>query len=460
MHTFDQTLLREYDIRGIFGETLHEKDAYFIGLAFASIVKEKSGNTIAIGYDGRLSSPALFDQLCKGICDTGVHVIDLGLCPSPVTYFAGHTLDDVSATIMITGSHNPSEYNGFKFTLNKKAFFGQDIQKIGELAAQSLDISSIKGTCKKHTLTSDYINRLLQDLPSFKKPLKIAWDCGNGATASVIHALIKKIDAEHILLFDKIDGTFPNHHPDPTVEKNLLDLVHSVKDNHCDLGFAFDGDGDRIGVVDHTGAILWPDALISLYAQHILKTHKDAVIIGDVKCSNVTFNTIKEAGGTPVIWKTGHSNIKSKMLETNAVLAGELSGHIFFADKFYGYDDALYCAIRLLAILAETGQNLASLTQDFPKALSTPEIRLEVNEQDKFNIIERLISQASNDPAWEILNIDGLRCQNDDGWWIVRASNTQNVLSVRAEADNEAALAHIKQHINHLLDISGAPKAF
>ncbi len=458
MHHFHPSILREYDIRGIVGETLHDADAYAIGTSFAQIVSSKGGMTIALGFDGRLSSPSLSAHLANGICDAGLDVINLGMCPSPLTYFAGHTVKDIDATIMITGSHNPGDYNGFKFTLHKKAFFGDDIQKIGVIAGQDFIKSSERGSIKALDIKEAYLDRLIQDLPPLTRPLKIAWDCGNGATATVIHDLTKKIKAEHVFLFDTIDGTFPNHHPDPTVEKNLQDLIQTVKEQKCDLGFAFDGDGDRIGVVDQEGTIIWPDALITLYARHILKTHKGAAIIGDVKCSNVTFNAIKETGGTPIIWKTGHSNIKSKMLETSAVLAGELSGHIFFADHFYGYDDSLYCAIRLLAILESEQKTLAELTADLPKTISTPEIRLEVDESKKFTIVETLKTKAIEDPSWETLEIDGLRCHNGLGWWIVRASNTQNVLSIRAEAKDAPTLEKIKDHINLLLEKSGAPR--
>lgn len=458
MHDFHPSILREYDIRGIIDETLHDQDAYAIGVAFAQIVSEKKGQTIAIGYDGRLSSPSLVSHLAQGICDAGLDVVNLGMCPSPLTYYAGYALEGIDATIMVTGSHNPGAYNGFKFTLNKRAFFGDDIQEIGTIAKKNFTPAKIKGTLTEKDIKSDYINRLLKDLPPIKTPLKIAWDCGNGAAATVIHDLTDHIHAQHIFLYDVIDGTFPNHHPDPTVEKNLQDLITVVKEKKCDIGFAFDGDGDRIGVIDNEGTIIWPDSLITLYAQNILKTHSGATIIGDVKCSNTTFDAIEKAGGHPVIWKTGHSNIKNKMLETKAVLSGELSGHIFFADRFFGYDDALYCAVRLLAILVEEGKTLAQLTKDFPKTISTPEIRLEVEESEKFKIVEKLIQHAANDDAWESINIDGLRCHNEEGWWIVRASNTQNVLSIRAEAHSNEALEKIKNHINLLLEKSGAPR--
>ena len=442
-HVFAPTILREYDIRGQIDKNLSETDAYYLGRAFGTFVRRRGGETVCVGYDGRATSPIFAEHLIKGLMECGIAVENVGLGPSPMLYFAvkDHEAD---AGIMITGSHNPSDYNGFKMLLLKEGVYGALIQEIGKLAADA-DFENGEGSQKTSDVREDYLARLLKDLTN-QRPLKIAWDNGNGAAGDMLTRLVERLPGEHVLLYQDIDGTFPNHHPDPTVDENLVDLQRAVAEHNCDLGIAFDGDGDRIGVVDENGAVLRCDILMTIYAREVLASHPGAAIIGDVKCSQVMFDEIDKMGGNAVIWKTGHSLVKAKMAELNAPLAGELSGHIFFADKYYGFDDALYCAIRLInALTSETG-GLSALTKDLPKLHSTPEVRFEVDEAEKFDItpkvIESIRAQALDNTV--INDIDGLRVTSPDGWWLLRASNTQDVLVARAEGNSAEGLERLK----------------
>ena len=445
-HTFHPTILREYDIRGRVGETLSDTDAYALGLAFGTYLKrEHNGQPVALGYDGRDSSPQFAEQLQKGLNETGCDVTLIGRGPTPMLYFAVKHLK-TDAGIMVTGSHNPSAYNGFKMSLYNQSIYGEAIQNIGRIAASG-DFETGAGASKTVNIQTDYIARLVQDL-DIDRPLKVAWDNGNGAAGEILAGLIKKLPGEHIVLYGDIDGTFPNHHPDPTVDKNMEDLIKTVRDEKCDLGIAFDGDGDRIGVVDENGTILRCDHLLSLYAAEVLQNNPGATIIGDVKCSDSMFKEIERLGGQPVMSQTGHSLVKTKMKETGAPLAGELSGHIFFADKYYGYDDALYCAVRLLNIVSKA-ESLSALTAHFPDSFSTPDIRVDVPEEDKFQIIDDLKAHLKSENMM-FDNIDGVRVSNDQGWWIVRASNTQNAISIRAEAYSQEGLESLKIQIQKL----------
>jgi len=442
-YQFDPTILREYDIRGQVGKNLSEKDAFMLGLAFGTFVRRKGGSTMCVGYDGRHTSPALSQALIDGLCQTGITVENVGLGPTPMLYFAVKDRG-ADAGIMVTGSHNPPDYNGFKMTLQKEPVFGETIQHIGNIAANG-DFEQGSGGQSTVDIKADYVARLMKDYTG-KRELKIAWDAGNGAAGDVLKLLCETLPGEHILLFEDIDGNFPNHHPDPTVDKNLIDLQKAVADNGCDLGIAFDGDGDRIGVIDENGDILRCDILMTIYAKSILERTPGATIIGDVKCSQVMFDEINKMGGNAVMWKTGHSLVKAKMLETGAPLAGELSGHIFFADQYYGFDDALYCAVRLLNALDEAQGGLSSLTKDLPKLHSTPEVRFEVKEEEKFDLVPR-IYEAMKDGAgdgYEIDDIDGVRVSTADGWWLLRPSNTQSVLVARAESSSADGLERLK----------------
>lgn len=443
-YEFNPQILREYDIRGQIGKTLSEDDAYALGLAFGTYVRRKGGSRVCTGYDGRESSPALCDSLMKGLLETGLDVEHVGLGPTPMLYFSVKDRK-ADAGIMVTGSHNPPDYNGFKMTLLKEPVFGESIQEIGRIAASG-DFETGSGERVDIEIRDAYVMRLVQDYRG-GRDLRIVWDNGNGAAGDILQRLVKKIPGEHHLLFEDIDGQFPNHHPDPTVDANLVDLQDAVKRLDYDLGIAFDGDGDRIGVVDENGTVLRCDILMTLYAREILEAQPGAAIIGDVKCSQVMFDEIDKMGGRGVIWKTGHSLVKAKMAELNAPLAGELSGHIFFADHYYGFDDALYCAVRLINLLCETQGGLSTLTKDLPKLVNTPEVRIEVEEDGKFDLVPKVYEslKASEDDSFSIDDIDGIRVSTNDGWWLLRPSNTQAVLVFRAESDTEAGLERLKQ---------------
>lgn len=456
-HRFNPTILREYDIRGIIGETLDERDARAIGRAFASMLAKKGGRSVAVGYDGRLSSPALEAALVAGLTESGIDVVRIGLGPTPMLYFAAFTLA-VDGGVMITGSHNPANYNGFKMMIGKKSFFGPDIQELGKVAAAG-DFRAGAGKVSERSVFDAYIDRLLQDYDGNRK-LKVAWDAGNGATGAALVKLVAGLPGEHILLNETIDGTFPAHHPDPTEPKNLVQLQTAVREQGCDFGIAFDGDGDRIGVVDGKGRILWGDQLMVLLAGDVISAKPGATIIADVKASQVLFDEIGRMGGTPLMWRTGHSLIKTKMAESGAPLAGEMSGHIFFGDRYYGYDDALYAAVRLLGIVARGSASVAELRDRLPEVVNTPELRFPCSESRKFPVIDEVRERLRRAGA-DMSDIDGVRVRTDDGWWLLRASNTQDVLVARAEARDEAGLARLKALLAEQLALSGmAPPQF
>jgi len=443
-YLFNPTILREYDIRGQIGINLSEDDAFALGRAFGTFIKRQGGSRVCTGFDGRTTSPMLVEALIKGLRGTGIDVENVGLGPTPMLYFAVKDRK-ADAGIMVTGSHNPPDYNGFKMTLLNAPIFGEKIQEIGAVSAAG-DFEVGEGERTDIDIREQYVERLLKDFRG-TRDLNIAWDNGNGAAGEILRMLTAKLPGKHVLLFDDIDGNFPNHHPDPTVDANLVDLQKAVADNGCDLGIAFDGDGDRIGVVDENGTVLRCDILMTLYAAEILKEQPGAAIIGDVKCSQVMFNKIDEMGGNAVMWKTGHSLVKAKMAELDAPLAGELSGHIFFADKYYGFDDAPYCAIRLINLVDEANGGLSTLTADLPKLVNTPEVRFEVDEAEKFDIVPKILANMTeNKPegVFDIDNIDGIRVSTPDGWWLMRPSNTQSVLVARAEAEDEAGLQRLK----------------
>lgn len=451
---FNPEVLREYDIRGQVGKSLSESDAHALGLAFGTMIRRNGGKHVCVGYDGRETSPAFSTALIMGLTKTGVDVENIGLGPTPMLWFA---VKDRKADggIMVTGSHNPSDYNGFKMTLQNAPVFGAMVQELGRIAASG-DFESGSGSVRTVDIQDAYVARMLRDLTG-KKPLKIAWDCGNGAGGEICRRLTARLPGEHILLFDEIDGRFPHHHPDPTVDKNLADLIRTVREEKCDLGIAFDGDADRIGAVDEQGNIMRCDTLLTVYAKGVLKKHPGAPIIADVKCSRVLFDEIARLGGKPVMWKTGHSLIKSKMAETKAPLAGELSGHIFFADKYYGFDDGLYCAVRLINELCEANSPASSLTAHLPRIYNTPEIRFEVDENKKFDIVNSIASRMKTleDPGLHVDDIDGVRVTAEDGWWLLRASNTQNVLVCRAEANSAQGLERMKTMLRGEIERAG-----
>jgi phosphomannomutase len=450
-HKFDPTILREYDIRGIVGSTLHAADATAIGRTFGTMVRRKGGKRVALGYDGRLSSPELAAACVDGLTAAGVDVVEIGCVSTPMLYFAVWHLE-ADGGIQITGSHNPPDYNGFKMMMGKKSFYGADILKLGEMATKG-DVDSGQGAVDKKNILDAYAERLVRDVKPGRE-LKVAWDTGNGAVGVSIRAVVSKLTGEHFILNEKVDGTFPAHHPDPTIPKNLEQLVAEVKERGCDLGIAFDGDGDRIGAIDGKGRILWGDQLMILWARDVLKTRPGATIIADVKASQALFDEITRAGGTALMWKTGHSLIKTKMAELGAPLAGEMSGHVFFADTFYGFDDALYCGLRLLNIVASGHESLADMRDGLPQLVNTPELRFDCAEDRKFKIVEEVKARLKQANA-KVVDIDGVRVSTPDGWWLLRASNTQAVLVARCESANEVGLERLKAELKTALAASG-----
>jgi len=451
-HTFDATILREYDIRGIVGDTLTIADATAIGRAFGSILVEQGGSSVAVGYDGRLSSPELEAAMVEGLTACGLHVYRVGLGPSPMLYYATYELK-ADGGMMITGSHNPPDYNGIKMVMQGRAFFGDDIQELGERASSG-DYVSGEGTSEQRSVFDDYVARLLADFGGDRE-LKVAWDPGNGASGDALCQLVAGLPGEHFLINEKIDGTFPAHHPDPTVEANLDQLKALVAENDCDLGIGFDGDGDRIGVIDARGRVLWGDQLLVVLAREVLEDEPGATILTDVKASQVFFDEIERLGGKPVLWKAGHSHIKSKMVELNSPLAGEMSAHIFFKHRYYGYDDALYAAVRLLSILAKGPESLAEIYDSLPQMLNTPELRFDCAEERKFAVIEEVRERLETVTGVEVNDIDGVRVTSEDGWWLLRASNTQAVLVARCESGDEDGLARLKSAVVDQLTQSG-----
>jgi phosphomannomutase len=458
-HAFNPTILREYDVRGIVGETLSAADACALGRAFAAVVNDAGGKRVAVGRDGRISSPELEGALIEGLLAGGIDVLRVGLGPTPMLYFAVNT-QGVDGGIMVTGSHNPANYNGFKLMLGKKPFFGSDIQRLGRIAAAPPAAPpSRRATVEERVILDAYVARLLADYDG-TRALSVAWDAGNGATGEAVQRLTAQLPGRHILLNEKIDGRFPAHHPDPTEAKNLVQLQETVIAERCDLGIAFDGDGDRIGVVDEKGRILWGDQFMVVLASDVIRQRPGATIIADVKASQVLFDEVARMGGTPLMWRTGHSLIKTKMAETGAPLAGEMSGHIFYADRYFGFDDALYAAVRLLAIIARGSESLGQHRDRLPPVVNTPELRFPCDESRKFAVIDEVRARLRRSGA-DVADIDGVRVKTEEGWWLLRASNTQAVLVARAEARNEAGLERLKSLLAAELRASGLePPAF
>jgi len=450
-HQFDNTIVRKYDIRGVFGSTLIEKDAYYIGRGFASIIYERYKNlkerSIVIGYDGRLSSKTLFQQLKMGILQSGINVTSIGLVPTPELYYALSTGNNYCASIMITGSHNPSEYNGFKITTVDGPFFDEDLIILSDIVKSGNFVDG-NGQFSEIDLNPNYIERLIEDAVIDDR-LVVAWDCGNGSSSDVIKSLVQLLPGQHHVIFDHIDGSFPNHEPDPTVTENLKHLSSLVIDKKCDIGIAFDGDADRIGIVDKNGNQVSIDKLIAILAKDIIKHNEKPKIIVDVKAGQSLCDEITRSGGELIMWKTGHSYIKAKMKETNAIFAGEVSGHIFFNDKYYGYDDGIYTAIRLLSMIS-SGSEFIKMLDRIPSLISTPEIKIKVDEKYKFELINR-ISNILHTRGAKANTIDGVRINTMDGWFLIRASNTQDAIIVRCESRTEDGFLSIKNVVSNLL---------
>ena len=449
-HQFNRTILREYDVRGIVGSTLTFADAYAIGRSYGALAASEGAKRIAVGRDGRSHSPELEESLVQGLTEGGLDVVRIGMGPSPMLYFAVATLD-VQGGIQVTGSHNPSDYNGFKMLLNGRSVFGPEIQDLGRRAAEG-DWSHGEGKVEQADVEETYVEALLKGFDG--NAYRIGWDAGNGAAGPVLEKLLERLPGEHHTLYTDVDGSFPNHHPDPTVEANLADLKHLVAEKGLDFGFAFDGDGDRIGAADSKGRVIWGDQLLMVLAVPVLKEQPGATIIADVKASQTLFDRIAEMGGAPLMWKTGHSLIKSKMKETNAPLAGEMSGHIFFKHQWYGFDDALYAAIRTIRAVSDSGKSLTELKEEMPVSIATPELRFQVDETRKFAVVGEVADRLAAEGA-EVNSTDGVRVKTADGWWLLRASNTQDVLVARAEARDEAGLDRLMATVNQQLEKSG-----
>ena len=449
-HDFDATLLREYDIRGVVGKSLHAADAEAIGRSFGTVIRRRGGGRVVVGYDGRLSSPMLAEALVAGLAASGCDVTVIGQSPTPMLYFAVHHLE-ADGGIEITGSHNPPDYNGFKMVCQGAPFFGGDIQALGRMAAAG-DWETREGTVGQHDLFDAYVDRLLE---GFSGPaLRIGWDAGNGAAGPVVEALARRLPGEHFTLFTDVDGHFPNHHPDPTEEKNLADLRRLVAERRLDFGVAFDGDGDRIGAIDGEGRVIWGDQLLQIYAEMVLKDVPGGTIIADVKASKALFERVAALGGQPMMWKTGHSLIKAKMKEVDSPLAGEMSGHIFFKHRWYGFDDALYAAVQLIEAAGKLGKSITELRGAMAPMVNTPEMRFQVDESRKFAVVEEVLDRLTASGA-NVDRTDGARVTTTDGWWLLRASNTQDVLVARAEAGDEARLARLVAEIDGQLAASG-----
>ena len=452
-HSFDPTTLREYDIRGIVGRTLHSADAFAIGRTFGTIVAREGGARVAVGYDGRLSSPELEQVLVDGLKASRMQVLRVGRGPTPMLYYAATELATDGA-VMVTGSHNPPEYNGFKMMLGRKPFYGEAIQQLGAMAAAGDVVEEAAGTDEQLDIVDQYVARLISDWDGGDHLMNVVWDNGNGAAGEVLQRLVSGLPGHHVVLNAEIDGRFPAHHPDPTVARNLQQLIGEVARTEADLGIGFDGDADRIGVVDDTGHILFGDQIMVVLSRDVLREKPGATIIADVKASQVLFDEIAKAGGKPLMWKAGHSLIKAKMAEVGAPLAGEMSGHIFFADRWYGFDDALYAAVRLLGVLARAQRNLSEIRAELPAVVNTPELRFDCPEEHKFRVIEEVAARLREAGA-DAVTIDGVRVRTPDGWWLLRASNTQAVLVARAEATSAEGLERLKDELSAQLHASG-----
>ncbi len=457
-HRFDPSILREYDIRGIVGISLGAEDARAIGHAFAERVRREGGTKVAVSYDGRLSSPMLEEALVAGLAEAGCDVVRLGLGPTPMMYYAEASAEDVQAGIQVTGSHNPADHNGFKLVLHGRPFFGADIQALRENAGSA---GGRRGIVTRRDVLPAYIDRLLEGLrgldPARLAALRIGWDAGNGAVGPALEALVARLPGEHHLLFTQVDGHFPNHHPDPAEAHNLADLQALVAEQQLNFGVAFDGDGDRIGIVDGLGRIIAGDQLLMIYAEDVLRRSPGATVLIDIKASQAVFDRVAELGGRPLMGKSGHSLIKAKMKETGALLAGEMTGHAFFADDWYGFDDALYAAIRLIAASIRLGRSVTELHSALPRMINTPELRFPVDDGRKFAVIAEVTARLQASGA-AFDTIDGVRVVTAEGWWLLRASNTQAALVARAESVDEAGLSRLLEEIDAQLAASGVSR--
>lgn len=448
MTEISESIFREYDIRGIVETELPDDVVEKIASAFASVFIRQGKKKIAVGMDGRPSSRPIKKILIENLSKYGIHVLDIGLVPTPVLYYAVFKMN-LGGGIIITASHNPPEYNGFKAMVGKEAQSGDQIREIFRIARDGVFPPEKTGAVEKTDIMDDYLNTISRDVRLNKK-IKVVVDCGNGTGGLTAIPLYKKLGATVVDLFCEVDGGFPNHHPDPTKSENLQDLISKVKETGSEVGIAFDGDADRIGVVDQNGSILWGDQLMIIFARDILKKNPGGKIISEVKASEVLYRQIEKMGGIPIMWKTGHSLIKKKIIEENAIFAGEMSGHIFFNDRWFGFDDAVYSGARLLEILGNSEKTLADMMKEIPQAFNTPEIRVDTTEKAKFEIVSRMASHFKNE--YEVIDIDGARILFPHGWALVRASNTQPSLVIRYEADTREHLEEIQETVEPILN--------
>ena len=433
-------IFREYDIRGVVDRDLTPEIVKRLGQGFGTSMVQRNKLNLIVGRDGRLSSKPFAEALIEGLLSTGCHVTDIGLCPTPAYYFSIFHLDK-DGGMMVTGSHNPPEFNGFKVSVGKSTIFGEEIQNLGH-SVQKEEFASGKGTLRREEILPSYQDYLKKKI-KLEKPLKVVIDAGNGTAGVVAGPLLKELGCDLEELYCDVDGRFPNHFPDPTIPGHLKDLIGRVKQTRADVGIGYDGDADRIGVVDDRGNIIWGDQLMILFSREILKDRKGATFVAEVKCSQNLFTDIEKHGGKAIMWRTGHSLIKEKMREEKAVLGGEMSGHIFFADRYLGYDDAIYASCRLVELLSRTDRKLSQLLSDVPKTFITPEIRVDCPDEIKFRVVETVKESLQKD--YPVIDVDGARVKFDDGWGLVRASNTQPVLVLRFEAPTENRLQGIKR---------------
>ena len=435
-------VFREYDIRGVVEEDFDDQFVIDLGRAYATMLHRAGKKTVTVGRDCRLSSDRLFHLLLEGMVPAGTNAVDIGVVPTPLLYFSVLHWN-MDGGVMITGSHNAAEYNGFKLGIGPSTIFGDDIQEVRRIIERADFVSGAgKGMVSARPVLPDY-NDFIKRNFKFDRRLKVAVDGGNGCGGAVAVPLMRELGLETVELFIDMDGRFPNHHPDPTVEKNMQDLIAAVRANRAIVGIAYDGDADRIGAVDESGRIVWGDELLVLFSRAILKERPGSTIIGEVKCSQRLYDDVGRHGGRPVMWKTGHSLLKSKLKEEHAALAGEMSGHMFFADRYYGFDDAIYASFRLLEIIDRQGKGIGQLLADLPKTYTTPEIRVDCPDEKKFEVVHKLAEYFRS--RYQVIEIDGVRVKFDAGWGLVRASNTQPALVLRFEASDEASLAEIRQ---------------
>ncbi|SEK90990.1 phosphomannomutase/phosphoglucomutase [Nitrosovibrio tenuis] len=442
-----QEIFKAYDIRGIFGKTLTVEIVEAIGHAIGTEARVRGIQSVAIGRDGRLSGPELALALAKGLQKSGIDVIDVGVVATPMLYFAAHTLCEYSG-VMVTGSHNPPEYNGLKMVLGGETLAAEAIQSL-RLRIENNDLAYGNGSYRKHDIAERYLQRITSDI-RLARPMKIAVDCGNGVPGMYAPTLYRRLGCEVLELYCDVDGNFPNHHPDPSVPENLQDLIHAVKTTDAEIGLAFDGDGDRVGVVTKNGAIIYPDRQLMLFAADVLSRNPGGRIIFDVKCTRNLAPWIERHGGEPIMWKTGHSFIKGKLKETGALLAGEMSGHIFFKERWYGFDDGLYAGARLLELLSPK-KDIDGVLHAIPDAISTPELQIRLKEGENYALIAQLQQNAHFDNPERIITTDGLRVEYKEGFGLARSSNTMPVIVLRFEADNEAALKHIQRDFSRVI---------